>query len=123
VLLAENEAPRGFNAYSRGEIMQVSCLNFGDKFRIIPDYSGSCDVGYGLQVDIPEQIIITENDLIIVTTYAKRIGYLYEATHEIRGGQPGGQMAVFSKWSIWIEDLFGYTSPSKLLELHVGSVT
>jgi hypothetical protein len=123
VLFADDQAPRGFNAFSRGDIMQVSCLTYGDKLDIVPEYDGPCDVGFGLQADLPGQLILTENDLVLVTTYANRIGYgyFYETTKEIKGSQPGGQMAVFSKWSIWIRDLFGYPNPSKLLEGHASS--
>lgn len=121
VLFADNQPPRGFNAFSRGEIMQVSCLSYGDKLRIVPAYEGPCDVGFGLQADIPGQLILTENDVILVSTYANRIGYFYETTKEIKVSPPGGQMAIFSKYSIWIDDLFGYPSPSKLLERHVRS--
>ena len=126
VVLADNEPPMGFNAYSRGEIMNVSCLNYGDKFRIVPAYHGLCEVGYGLQADRPGQLVLTQEDVILVTKYPKRgnpIAYLYEATKEIRGGQPAGHMAVFTEWSIWMDDLFGYPKPSKLLECHAASAT
>jgi hypothetical protein len=118
VLLPEKEAPRAFNAYSHGEIMNVSCLSYGDKFRIVPAF-GTCEVGYGLQADRPGQLIMTENDIILVATYPRRgtpVGYYYEATREIKGGQPGGHMAIFLEWAIWIDDLNGYPSPTKLLE-------
>jgi hypothetical protein len=120
VVVLGDEPPRGFNAYSHGSIMQVSCLNYGDKFRIVPEYDGSCEVDFSLPPVTPGQLIVAEKDVILVAGYTKQIGfksiaYYYATTKDLKG-QPGGQMAIFSKWSIWIEDLFGYPNPSKLLE-------
>ena len=126
VLLANNQPPTGFNAYSHGDIMNVSCLSYGDKVRIVPAYDGACEVGFGLQVDRPGQLVLAQEDVILVTTYPKRgnpIAYLYEGAKEIKGGHPGGHMAVFSEWSIWIDDLFGYPNPAKVFEGHATSAT
>lgn len=121
VVLPKNKPPVLINAHAQEQIMLITCLSYGDKFRIIPNHAGQCEVDNGLKLDVPGQLVITATDLILVTSHPRGrapTAYYYSTTKEMKG-LPGGAMAVFSDWSIWIDDLLDCPNPSKLFEFKV----
>jgi hypothetical protein len=123
VTLTGENAPYAFNAHSHNQPMVVACLNFGKNFQLIPDYTGPCELRstepYKSKVG---NLMLAEKDSILVADNSKKMMTFVHLDTDAFLGEPGGLLAVFEHWSLWINDLEGHPVPTKVLE-HKANVT
>jgi hypothetical protein len=119
VSLTGKKAPYAFNAYHRGQPMLVTCLNFGKRFRLVPDYFTPSELiaAGGASVKVGNLMLTEKHGLVLVADFPGQttIKFVPLGSYELMG-EPGGLLATFQRWSLWLDDLEGYPSPTKVLD-------
>jgi len=109
VVLKDNEAPFAINLLESGHIdgdfETYAALVYG-KCEIRADHSDRCQIGVGPLFTKVGALVLTEDgskSLVVAAKGGKTLRYFDLTSHKLRG-EPGGQKAVFKRWSLWHDD-------------------